>query len=99
MLPFLFRLIRHRVEPGPVQKQLTKTKEKVSDLLPEKFKEISADTIKKASDWAVIQKVMEKAGQGTWFHRSGNGARNQHYWIKVKSGRDAEHCRDDERRT
>lgn len=64
LLDTLTREYEKFVEPGPVQKQLTKTKEKVSDLLPEKFKEISADTIKKASDWAVIQKVMEKAGQG-----------------------------------
>jgi hypothetical protein len=52
------------IEPGPVMKQLTKTKDKVSSLLPEKVKEITTDSMKKASDWAVIKKVIESAGQG-----------------------------------
>jgi len=64
LLETLTREYEKFVEPGLVQKQFTKTKEKVSDLLPEKMIEISADSIKKASDWAVIQKVIEKAGQG-----------------------------------
>jgi len=52
------------VEPGPVIKQLTKTKDKVSVLVPEKIKEITTNSLKKASDWAVIQKVIESAGKG-----------------------------------
>lgn len=52
------------IEPGPLIKQFTKTKDKVSGLLPGKVKEITADTIKKASDWTVIQQVIESAGQG-----------------------------------
>ena len=64
LLETLTREYEKFVEPGPVQKQLTKTKEKVSGLLPEKMKDITADSIRKASDWAVIQKVIEKAGQG-----------------------------------
>lgn len=52
------------VESGPVIKQLTKTKDKVMGLLPEKVKEITTDSLKKASDWAVIQNVIESAGKG-----------------------------------
>lgn len=64
LLETLTREYEKFVEPGPVQKQFNKTKEKVSDLLPEKIKEITAESIKKASDWLVIQKAIEKAGQG-----------------------------------
>ncbi len=52
------------IEPGPIQKQIIKTKEKVSDVLPEKFKEVTSDAINKASDWAIIKKVKQSAGKG-----------------------------------
>jgi hypothetical protein len=52
------------IEPSPLQKQLIKTKDKVSEILPEKVKEITSDTIKNASDWVVIRKVIESAGKG-----------------------------------
>lgn len=52
------------IEPGTVIKQLTRTKDKVSGLLPEKVKKITTDSLKKASDWVVIQKVIESAGKG-----------------------------------
>jgi hypothetical protein len=52
------------VEPGTVQKHLTNIQEKASHLIPDKIKNNSTNYIKKASDWAIIQKVMEKAGQG-----------------------------------
>ena len=31
---------------------------------PEKWKKVTADAIKKANDWAVIKKVLEKVGNG-----------------------------------
>ena len=37
--------------------------------------------------------------QETWFHCSGNGARDQYHWLEVEPGRDAEHRRQDEGRT
>ncbi|MBO1511148.1 EcsC family protein [Metabacillus bambusae] len=52
------------IEPGPIQKQLIKAQGKVSEITPEKWKTITADTIKKASDLTVIKKVLEKAGDG-----------------------------------
>ncbi len=42
LLETLTREYEKFIEPGPVQKQLNKTKEKVSDFLPEKIKEITA---------------------------------------------------------
>ena len=33
-------------------------------MTPEKWKKVTADAIKKANDWAVIKKVLEKAGNG-----------------------------------
>jgi hypothetical protein len=52
------------IAPGPVIKQFTKTKDKVSGLLPEKVKEITNDSMIKASDWSVIKKVIESTGEG-----------------------------------
>lgn len=64
LLDSLTRDYEKFIEPGPIQKQLIKTKDKVTEFLPERFKEITSDTINKASDWAVIKKVMESAGKG-----------------------------------
>lgn len=64
LLESLTREYEKFIEPGPIQKQLIKTKEKVSDILPEKFKEMTSDAINKASDWTVIKNVIESAGKG-----------------------------------
>ncbi|TFB13567.1 hypothetical protein E3U55_15720 [Filobacillus milosensis] len=52
------------IQPSPLQTHLINTKDKVSEFLPEKVKEITSDSIKSASDWVVIKKVMESSGKG-----------------------------------
>lgn len=52
------------IEPGPIQKHVIKAQGKISEITPEKWKTITADAIKKANDWTIIKKVIEKAGDG-----------------------------------
>ncbi|MYL54642.1 hypothetical protein GLW08_15005 [Pontibacillus yanchengensis] len=52
------------IEPSSFQKQISRTTDKASELLPEKVKKMSSNAIKNASDWTVIRKVIESAGEG-----------------------------------
>lgn len=64
LLETLTKKYEEFVQPNFLQAHLINTKDKVSEYLPEKVKEATADAIKSASDWAVIKKVIETAGKG-----------------------------------
>jgi len=64
LLEILSKEYEKFIEPGPIQKHLIKAQEKVSEITPEKWKTITAETLKKASDWEIVKNALEKAGDG-----------------------------------